>query len=52
MEAMLIDMNIKYVFDPIRWKATGQICATTMEPIEPPLALRLRPLARTCVGKI
>jgi hypothetical protein len=42
---------MKYVFDPILWNATGQICATTIEPIAPALAEKLTPLARTYVGK-
>ena len=51
-DARLIDMNMKYVFEPIFCMPTGQTCAATMEPIEPPEAAKLSPRARKLVGNI
>jgi hypothetical protein len=46
IDATLKAINIKYVFELILWIATGHICATIMDPIAPPLAEILSPLAR------
>jgi hypothetical protein len=51
-EAKLIAMKMKYVFEPMFWIPTGQVCAAMMEPMAPPDAAKLRPRARRFVGKI
>ena len=52
MAATLKAMKIKYDLDLMFCRATGQIWATIMDPIDPPLAEIQRPLARTWVGNI
>lgn len=52
MQTTLTTMKIKYTELPNAARPTGQTCDTIMEPIEPPEAAKLRPLARTAVGKI
>jgi hypothetical protein len=52
MHARLIAMKIKYVFEPMFAIPTGQTWATTIEPMEPPDAAKLRPRALKLVGKI
>jgi hypothetical protein len=52
MQAKFIAMKKKYMFRPIASMPTGQICATTIEPMDPADAEKLRPRARTAVGKI
>lgn len=51
-EAILVDMKMKWVLDPIRAIPMGQIWLAIIEPIEPPDAAIFRPLARKFVGNI
>jgi len=52
IQAKFIAMKKKYMFRPMVSMPTGQICATTIEPMDPADAEKLRPRARTAVGKI
>lgn len=52
MQATLTAMKKKYTLLPSASTPTGQICATMTDPTDPAEAARLRPRARTDVGKI
>jgi hypothetical protein len=46
MDVILIAIYIKYVFEPILWIEIGQDTVLIMDPMAPPLAEILSPLAR------
>tara|TARA_R110002060_G_scaffold49741_4_gene60667 strand:+ start:1227 stop:1373 length:147 start_codon:yes stop_codon:yes gene_type:complete len=46
-DTMLMEKNMKYVFDLMLSMATGKYWPTAMEPIAPALADILMPFART-----
>lgn len=52
MHTRLKAIKMKYVLLPMFWIPTGQTWATTIEPIDPPDAAKLRPRARRFCGKI
>ena len=52
MQAMLTAMKMKYTLLPSAARPTGHTWDTMIDPTAPPEAAKLRPLARTAVGKI
>jgi hypothetical protein len=52
MHTRLTTIKTKNTLDPIFASPTGKNCVTTMDPIDPPEAAKLRPRARKLVGNI